>query len=94
VRARLQRGHRATGARDELSPALAGLVERARRLVHVPLYAGFGISTPDHARAIGELADGIVVGSRAIEVAEEGGAAALREYVTSLRAALDAPVAV
>ena len=39
-----------TGARGDVSPALAGLVERARRLVDVPLYAGFGISTPEHAR--------------------------------------------
>src|SRR5947208_5855174 len=45
-----------TGARGELSPALPGLVERARRLApEVPLYAGFGISTPDHARAVAEL---------------------------------------
>jgi tryptophan synthase alpha chain len=78
-----------TGARGEVSPALPGLVERARRLVDVPLYAGFGISTPEHARSVGELADGIVVGSRALQVAEEG-PDALREYVTSLRAALDA----
>jgi tryptophan synthase alpha chain len=78
-----------TGARGDLSPALAGLVERARRLVDVPLYAGFGITTPEHARAVAELADGIVVGSRAVEVAEEG-PEALREYVASLRAALDA----
>jgi tryptophan synthase alpha chain len=76
-----------TGARGELSPALAGLVERARRLVDVPLYAGFGISTPEHARAAAELADGIVVGSRALEAAE-GGPDALRDYVASLRAAL------
>ena len=76
-----------TGARDELSPALAGLVERARRLVDVPLYAGFGISTPDHARAAAELVDGVAVGTRAVQVAEEG-PAALREYVASLRAVL------
>ena len=77
-----------TGARGELSPALPGLVERARRLADVPLYAGFGISTPAHAGAVAALADGIVVGSRAVEVAEEG-PEALRDYVASLRAALD-----
>jgi tryptophan synthase alpha chain len=77
-----------TGARGELSPALPGLVERARRLVSVPLYAGFGISTPEHARAVAELADGIVVGSRALQVAEDG-PDALRDYAASLRAALD-----
>ena len=78
-----------TGARAELSAALAGLVERTRRLTEVPLYAGFGISTPEQARAAVELADGVVVGSRALEVAEEGHAS-LRAYVSSLRAALDA----
>ena len=78
-----------TGARADLSPALAGLVERARRLVSVPLYAGFGISTPEHARAAAALTDGVVVGSRAVEVAEEG-PDALRDYVASLRSALDA----
>ena len=77
-----------TGARDELSPALAGLVARARAATDLPLYAGFGISTPEHARAAATLADGIVVGSRALEVAEDG-PASLNRYVASLRAALD-----
>ncbi|HLX32314.1 MAG TPA: tryptophan synthase subunit alpha [Gaiellaceae bacterium] len=77
-----------TGARDELSPALAGLVERARAATPVPLYAGFGIATPEHARAAAELADGVVVGSRALLAAEDG-PAALRDYVASLRAALE-----
>lgn len=77
-----------TGTRAELSPALAGLVERARRVTDVPLYAGFGISTPEQARAAAELADGVVVGSRALEVAESG-PNALQDYVSSLRAALD-----
>jgi tryptophan synthase alpha chain len=77
-----------TGARDELSPALAGLVARARRATDKPLYAGFGISTPEHATAAAALADGIVVGSRALEVAEHG-PGALEGYARSLREALD-----
>jgi tryptophan synthase alpha chain len=77
-----------TGARDGVSPELAGLVERARAVAGVPLYAGFGITTPEHARTAAGLADGIVVGSRAVEVAEEG-PPALRAYVASLRAAID-----
>jgi tryptophan synthase alpha chain len=78
-----------TGARADLSPALAGLVERARAVTDIPLYAGFGISTPGQARAAAELADGVVVGSHAVETAIEG-PAALRSYVRSLRDALDA----
>jgi tryptophan synthase alpha chain len=80
-----------TGARTELSSALAGLAERTRRLApaDLPLYAGFGISTPEHARAAAEVTDGVIVGSRAIEVAG-GGPEQLRRYVSSLRTAIDA----
>jgi tryptophan synthase alpha chain len=81
-----------TGVRAELSSAFATLVERCRRLTDVPLYAGFGISTPDQAAAAAELADGVIVGSRALEVAEEG-PSALGTYVRSLRRTLDSRVA-
>ncbi|HEU5010789.1 MAG TPA: tryptophan synthase subunit alpha [Gaiellaceae bacterium] len=76
-----------TGARTELSPALAPLVERTRKLSKVPLYAGFGISTPEQAAAAGELADGVVVGSAALLAAEEG-TSSLERFVAQLRAAL------
>jgi tryptophan synthase alpha chain len=76
-----------TGARTELSPALAPLVERTRALTDVPLYAGFGISTPEQAATAGELADGVVVGSAALIAAEEG-ASSLERFVSQLRAAL------
>ena len=76
-----------TGARAELSPSLAPLVERARALTTTPLYAGFGISTPEQAAAAGALADGIVVGSAAILAAEKG-PRALERFVAQLRGAL------
>src|SRR5437867_3255808 len=78
-----------TGPRSGVSPVLARLAERARAVADVPLYAGFGISTPEHARAAADLADGIVVGSRAVEMAEAG-PEALHDYVASLRRAVDA----
>jgi tryptophan synthase alpha chain len=78
-----------TGARAELSSALEGLVARTRPLAgNVPLYAGFGISTPEQAAAAASLADGVVVGSRAVQAAEEG-PGSLGDYVASLRAALE-----
>jgi tryptophan synthase alpha chain len=82
-----------TGARSDVSPALAGLVERARAVTDVPLYAGFGISTPEQARAAAGWADGVVVGSRPVEVAE-GGPEPLQQYVRTLRDAVDSVVAV
>jgi tryptophan synthase alpha chain len=78
-----------TGARAELGPTLAPLARRARTVGDVPLYAGFGISTAEHARAAAEIVDGVAVGTRAVEAAEEG-PAALAELVGALRAGLDA----
>jgi tryptophan synthase alpha chain len=78
-----------TGERDRLSPALAALVDRARALTDVPLFAGFGISTPEQAAAAAELADGVAVGTKAVEAAEQG-PAAVRDYVRGLRQAIDA----
>jgi len=76
-----------TGARSDLSPALAPLVERTRRVTDVPLYAGFGISTPEQAAAAAELADGVVVGSAAL-IAAEDGPSSLERFVAQLRAVL------
>ena len=78
-----------TGARENVSTQLEGLVTRARYVTSVPLLAGFGISTPEQAAAAAALADGIVVGSRAVQTADESGPAGLRDYVASLRTALD-----
>jgi tryptophan synthase alpha chain len=77
-----------TGARKELAPTLAPLAARARAVTQVPLYAGFGISTGAHARAAAEVADGVVVGSRAVEAAEQG-PRALAALVAELRKGLD-----
>jgi tryptophan synthase alpha chain len=78
-----------TGARGSVSSQLAGLVERARAVTDVQLLAGFGISTPEQAAAAAELTDGIVVGSRAVEVAGSEGPQGLERYVRSLRTAVD-----
>jgi tryptophan synthase alpha chain len=74
-----------TGARASLSDRVEPLVRRVRAHTGLPLLVGFGISAPDHVRAVlAAGADGVVVGSRAIEVADEGGPAALGRFVASL----------
>lgn len=79
-----------TGARTAASSQLPDLVERARAVTGAPLLAGFGIATPEQAAAAAALADGVVVGSRAIEVADAEGPAGLERFAGTLRAALDA----
>jgi tryptophan synthase alpha chain len=78
-----------TGVRDALSRSAVELVERARGVTGVPVLLGFGISTPGQAAEAAALADGVVVGSRAVQVAEAEGAAGLRAYVGTLRSAID-----
>ncbi len=65
-----------TGARDELAPALADFVAKAREHVQLPVCVGFGISTPAMARQVAAVADGVIVGSAIVKriaaAAEEG----------------------
>jgi tryptophan synthase alpha chain len=77
-----------TGERGELPPGLAELVERIRAATNVPVAVGFGISTGEQARAVGELADGVIVGSRVVRAAGEAGPDGVREVVADLAAAL------
>jgi tryptophan synthase alpha chain len=77
-----------TGERGELPPGLTELVERIRAATSVPVAVGFGISTSDQARAVGEVADGVIVGSRVVRAAGEGGPEAVREVVADLAGAL------
>jgi tryptophan synthase alpha chain len=77
-----------TGERDELQAGVADTVERVRASTDVPVAVGFGISTPEQARAMAELADGVIVGSRVVRAAGEGGAAAVGSVVAELADAL------
>jgi tryptophan synthase alpha chain len=77
-----------TGERAELPPDLTDTVERVRASAEVPVAVGFGISTPDHARAVAEVADGVIVGSRVVRAAGEGGARAVGSLVAELADAL------
>jgi tryptophan synthase alpha chain len=80
-----------TGARRALASDGAELVGRVRRHTSLPIVVGFGISAPEHVSALRASADGVVVGSAAIDVvtraAPERRAAELRAYVASLAAA-------
>jgi len=78
-----------TGARDRVSDRVGGLVARVRAHTELPLLIGFGISAPEHAvQALEAGADGVVIGSRAIEVAEQAGPQGLHEFVAGVAFAM------
>lgn len=62
-----------TGAGDGLSKTLIKEAKRVRRRVSHPLAVGFGISTPEQAKAVGKVADGVVVGSALVQIVERLG---------------------
>ena len=78
-----------TGARSALETDLAESVNRVRRATSLPVAVGFGISTPAQARAVGAMADGVVVGSALVDVLGRDGVGAARRFLGSLRDALD-----
>ena len=84
-----------TGQDRGLGENLAQRVSRLRQWTKTPLVVGFGISTPDHAKRIGALCDGVVVGSGVVQRIAEGRSPAaaedaVLEYVRTMRAGLDA----
>jgi tryptophan synthase alpha chain len=77
-----------TGVREQTDASLPQTVARLRSATTLPICVGFGISTPEQARAVGELADGVVVGSALVKAAATGPEEVLK-LTRSLREALD-----
>jgi len=78
-----------TGTRDELPEELESFVAKVRRRTEKPLCVGFGISTPEQARRVARVADGVIVGSRIIQLLDKD--KSLQDacsFVKSLREAL------
>jgi len=79
-----------TGARQDLPPDLEAFVGRVRKRTAMPLCVGFGISTPEQARRAAGAADGVIVGSRLLQLMDGQPYRHLNDFVTGLRKALDA----
>jgi tryptophan synthase alpha chain len=62
-----------TGERQQLPPGLAELVAAAKAEAETPVAVGFGIGTPAQVAEVGEVADGVIVGSRLVRAAGEAG---------------------
>lgn len=78
-----------TGERVALGDAAARVVQRAREATDLPICCGIGISTPDQARQVCEVADGVVVGSALVRRLLDGaGPEGAAEFVGELRGAL------
>jgi tryptophan synthase alpha chain len=82
-----------TGARNELAEDIADRVALAKSCGDWPVCVGFGISTPEQARKVGEHADGVVVGSAIVDRIEAASSTSeavdsVAQFVSDLKAAL------
>ena len=80
-----------TGTRSEIKTDLSNIVSVIRQNTSIPCAIGFGISTPEQARKMADIADGAIVGSAIVKLLEKYGKEApehIREYVKSMKDAL------
>ncbi len=79
-----------TGARDRLPDNLENFVTRIRKVAKLPLCVGFGISSAEQARLVARIADGVIIGSKIIQLIElEDEFRSLTTFIAELRNSLD-----
>ena len=80
-----------TGVRSEIRTDIAGMVRLVRETTKIPCAVGFGISAPEQARKMAELADGAIVGSAIVKLIAQYGKDCVphvAEYVRTMKGAL------
>jgi tryptophan synthase alpha chain len=79
-----------TGARRRFSDNLVDFVAKIKSMTELPIAVGFGISSPDQAAMIGDIADGVIVGSALIDAvdAADDKPAAAAAFVSDLQRAV------
>lgn len=80
-----------TGVRNEIETDLVSMVQMVRQNTDVPCAIGFGISTPEQAKQMAGLSDGVIVGSAIVRLLEEHGKEApeyIGEYVRRMKEAI------
>jgi tryptophan synthase alpha chain len=79
-----------TGERKSISEGLGELIARVREHTSAPVCVGFGISTPEQAKQVGALADGVIVGSACVKAigGSESQVETARQFAAQFRNAL------
>lgn len=82
-----------TGADLDINAEFAAFMARARRFISAPIAVGFGVRSPSDAARVGELADGVIIGSEIVRIIEQAGTpkeaeAALDDYGRHIKVAL------
>jgi tryptophan synthase alpha chain len=74
-----------TGARNAVNEKIGDHLQILKEFSKVPVLAGFGISTPDHVKEMTENCDGVVVGSRIIDLLQENRVTEIKELINAVK---------
>jgi tryptophan synthase alpha chain len=79
-----------TGERKSISEGLGELISRVREHTYVPVCVGFGIGTPEQAKEVGNMADGVIVGTACVRTigGSENPVETAKEFAASFQQAL------
>ncbi len=79
-----------TGERKSLSEGLGDLIQRVREHTSAPVCVGFGIGTPEQAKEVGEMADGVIVGTACVRTiaGSKNPVEAAKQFAAEFRSAL------
>lgn len=76
-----------TGVRDHLELDSDSMIKRAKAVKYIPCAIGFGISTPEQAKDMADISDGIIIGSAIVEIIGKygkGSVEPVKEYVKTM----------
>ncbi len=77
-----------TGARTQVASGLSDFVKRIRQATSTPIAIGFGVSTPEQAGEVSQIADGVIVGSALVQIVDraEDKPQAAAQFIRELKA--------
>lgn len=80
-----------TGIRNELSTKVGEMIKTVKEVKEIPCAIGFGISTPEQAKAMAAISDGVIVGSAIVKIVAQYGKESIpyvEQYVRSMKGAI------
>ncbi|MDH5637220.1 MAG: tryptophan synthase subunit alpha [Nitrospinota bacterium] len=83
-----------TGDKSASAADVGAQIRKAKKVAKAPVMAGFGVKTPEQAKALSKVADGVIIGSAAVDIVasaknKSAAAGALGSFVGSVRKAMD-----
>lgn len=81
-----------TGARSEYEEGVAEYLEELKSLSSVPVLAGFGVSSPEQVKDLGQHCDGVIVGSKIVQALSKGKEEEILELINASKQVFNNPV--